>query len=244
MTQAEKEFIQYMKDVKSEIIPYTCSNIKKIRIGLPGDGGYVIGDLPISDGLFSYGCDDNIKFERAYHEKYGSHCWVFDHTIDGITNKPDYITFFKQGVGPTKTKELDTIDNQVGNRDCKNFFAQIDIEGYEWLILKDSKKLLEFSQVIIEFHMRVQLPSHHIIETLKHMNKYFVCIHVHGNNCPLQPWLDINLPCVFECTYIRKDLVTDAKIDDASYPIEGLDYPNSPYFPDLPLTWWKNIGIQ
>ena len=239
MTAEEKEFIQYMRDVKSELVPHTCSNIKKIRIGVPGDGGYVIGDLPSSNGLFSYGCDDNIRFERAYHEKYGAHCWVFDHTIKGITDKPDFITFYKQGVGPQKTAELDTIDNQVGDRDCSNLFAQIDIEGYEWITLKDSKKLVEFSQVIVEFHMRAQLPRSYILDTLRHMNKHFVCIHIHGNNCPLQPWLDINLPQVFECTYIRKDLVADAAPDMAQYPIEGLDYPNSSAFPDLPLVWWK-----
>ena len=235
MSQDEKMFIQFMKAVKSKVVPHV-TNIQKVRIGEPGDGGYVIGNLPHSDGLFSYGSDDNIKFERAYHEKYGAPCWVYDHTIEGITNKPDYITFFKQGVGPEKTDVLDTIDNQVGDRDCSNLFAQIDIEGYEWITCARSEKLKKFAQVIIEFHMT---PSIEVIQTLDYMNKHFVCVHVHGNNCPLEPWFDINLPKVFECTYVRRDLVTFQEVDTRQYPVQGLDYPNSPDFPDLPLTWWQ-----
>lgn len=238
MTEHEKKFIQEMKDLKSELVPYK-TNFEKIRIGVPGDGGYVICNLPTSDGLFSYGCDDNIRFERAYYDKYKAPCWVYDHTIDGITDKPDYITFFKQGVGQSKTDTLDTIDNQVGDKDCSNLFAQIDIEGYEWITMMYSNKLKEFSQVIVEFHMNVRIPREMCIETLKYMNKHFVCVHIHGNNCPLQPWLDINLPAVFECTYVRRDLVTSMEIDTQQYPLKDLDFPNSPDFPDLPLTWWQ-----
>lgn len=237
MSREEKDFIQYMRDVKAELVPYV-TNWEKIRIGVPGDGGYVIANLPTSSGLFSYGCDDNIRFERAYHATYGAPCWVFDHTIEGITDKPEYITFFKQGVGPYKTAELDTIDAQVGDRDCSTLFAQIDIEGYEWLTLKDSRRLKEFAQVIVEFHMAVNVPRSIILETLRYMNEHFVCVHIHGNNCPLQPWLDISLPRVFECTYVRRDLVTESRVDTRVYPLEGLDFPNSPDFPDLPLTWW------
>ena len=236
MTASENQFISDMKNIKLELVPYE-TNLEKIRIGVAGDGGYVINNIEKSDGLFSYGCDDNIKFEKAYHEKYGATCWVYDHTIDGITNCPDYITFFKQGVGPKKTDVLDTFDNQIGDRDCSNMFAQIDIEGYEWITLKDSVKIKEFAQLIIEFHISMQMPCPIMIDTLKFLNKYFVCTHIHGNNCPLQPWIDINLPRVFECTYVRNDLITWKKVDIRPYPLD-IDFPNSSNFPDLPLTWW------
>ena len=238
MSESEKVFIQFMKDIKSRLVP-NVTNFEKIRIGVPGDGGYVIADLPFSDGLFSYGSDDNIRFERAYHEKYNAPCWVYDHTINGITDKPDYITFFKQGVGPEKTDVLDTIDNQVGDRECSNLFAQIDIEGYEWFVFTGSKKLKQFAQVIVEYHMSPQIHPKLILETLDYMNEHFICVHIHGNNCPLQPWYDINLPRVFECTYVRKDLVTEWSPDLVPYPLPNLDFPNSPDFPDLPMGWWQ-----
>ena len=244
MTQYEKEILNIMKLIKNEIVPYT-TNFNKIRLGEIGDGGYVICDGIPSDGLYSYGSDDNIKFEKAFHDKYDKECWVYDHTIPGITNKPDYIHFFKQGVSNETTHELDTIDNQVtknGHTDCRNMFAQIDIEGYEWIVLSSSNKLKEFAQVLVEFHLPSEIGTHKkiILDTLRYMNKHFTCVHVHGNNSLLQPWMDHGLPRVFECTYIRKNLVTYCDIDYQSYPNKIIDTANSSDRPDLPLTWWHH----
>jgi hypothetical protein len=232
-----------MKHIKKELVPHK-TNFPKIRLGAPGDGGYVICDGIPSDGLYSYGSNDNIKFEKVYNEKYNKDCWVYDHTIEGITDKPDFVHFFKQGVSNTTTPELDTIDNQVarnGHTDCRNMFAQIDIEGYEWISLTCSEKLKEFAQVLIEFHMpNDSLRAYPmILDTLRYMTEHFVCVHIHGNNWPLRPWYDYDLPCVFECTYVRKDLVTHMEVDYDSYPVKGLDSPNSDEKPDLPLTWWQ-----
>jgi glycosyltransferase involved in cell wall biosynthesis len=247
MTQPEKDFLRILKLIKKEVIPYT-TNFTKIRLGELGDGGYAICDGIPSSGLYSYGSDDNIKFEVAYHAKYGKECWVYDHTIPGITNKPDYIHFFKQGVSNATTGELDTIDNQVvrnGHEDCRTMFAQIDIEGYEWIVLKSSEKIKEFAQVLVEFHMPRNIWMHRdaVLETLRFMNKHFVCVHVHGNNSLLQPWFDHDFPLTFECTYVRRDLVTHMTIDYQQYPIHGLDTPNSWDRPDLPLTWWHHNKV-
>jgi glycosyltransferase involved in cell wall biosynthesis len=245
MAEEHKPFFRVMKAIKNEVIPYK-TNLKKIRIGGANDGGYVICDGIQSDGLYSYGSENNIKFEKAFHQKYGKDCWVYDHTIEGITDKPDYVHFFKQGVSNRMTAELDTIDNQVarnGHTDCSKMFAQIDIEGYEWISLTVSEKIKEFAQVLLEFHVptdNIMQAAGFILETLTFLNKYFICVHVHGNNCPLRPWADHNLPGVFECTYVRRDLVKTHEIDYQEYPINGLDLPNSPDRPDLPLNWWHH----
>ena len=244
MTQYEKDFLRVLRLIKKEVIPYK-TNFTKMRIGEFGDGGYAICDGIPSSGLYSYGSDDNIKFEVAYHDKYGKDCWVYDHTIPGITNKPEYIHFFKQGVSHEKTHELDTIDNQVagnGHIDCREMFAQIDIEGYEWTVLSSSKKLKEFAQVLVEFHMPRDIVRFfpQVLKTLRYMNEHFICVHVHGNNSLLQPWLDHDFPVTFECTYVRRDLVTTSEIDYQAYPIPGIDTANSWDRPDLPLTWWHH----
>jgi glycosyltransferase involved in cell wall biosynthesis len=237
-----------MRLIKKEVVPYK-TNLTKIRIGEFGDGGYAICDGIPSSGLYSYGSDDNIKFEVAYHAKYGKDCWVYDHTIPGITNKPDYIHFFKQGVSHEKTSELDTIDNQVaknGHTDCREMFAQIDIEGYEWTVLSSSTKLKEFAQVLVEFHMPRDIVRFfpQVLTTLRYMNEHFICVHVHGNNSLLQPWLDHDFPVTFECTYVRKDLVTSSEIDYQAYPVPVLDTANSWDRPDLPLTWWHHNQVR
>jgi len=250
----DEVFLEIMKNIKSKLIPYK-TNFNKIRFGKPGDGGYVICDLPESDGLYSYGSNDLIEFEKEFYKKYGKPSYVYDHTINGITDKPDYIHFFKQGVSYEKTHDMDTIDNQIatnGHTDCSKMVAQIDIEGWEWTVLTASTKIKEFSQVIIEYHFNgggttgnpwfILQRYNDILKTLYFMDEHFVCVHVHGNNSPaISTWVDINFPSVLECTYIRKDLVTHKEIDMQPYPIPGMDFPNNKNLPDMPLTWWKTV---
>lgn len=243
MTELEKRFLRCMRELKSEIIPYK-TNLKKIRIGEPGDGGYVVCELPGYDCLYSYGSEDNIMFEKGFHKLYEKDCYVYDHTIDGITDKPDYIHFFKEGVSSVTSHNMDTIDNHIsknGHDDNTNLFMQMDIEGHEWHTLVNCKKIKNFSQLVIEFH----IPNNNflglyenILKVFKFVNENFICVHIHGNNCPLQPWFDHNLPRYLECTYVRKDLVSEYEIEKVPYPLDNLDEPNSNDRPDLPLNWW------
>jgi hypothetical protein len=248
MTEVEKKFLKLCRELKPHIVPHK-TNLKKIRIGEPGDGGYVVCELPGYDCLYSYGSDDNIKFERGFYDLYGKDCYVYDHTIDGITNKPDYIHFFKEGVSSQKTHEVDTIDNHIiknGHTDKTNLFMQMDIEGHEWHSLLACNYLKNFSQLVIEFHISNNNFFgfyENILETFKRLNNEFVCVHIHGNNCLLQPWFDHNLPRTFECTYVRKDLVGEYEIDMRAYPLDGLDEPNSNDRPDLPLNWWITESV-
>ena len=243
MTEFEKGFLKFCDLLKSKLVPVKTEH-PKIRIGEFGDGGYVCVDLYDYDYLYSLGSDDNIKFEKSFYEKYNKQCFVYDHTIDSITNKPDYIHFFKKGVGPQTTLELDTFDNLIlknGHSHKQNMMAQIDIEGYEWAILKTTNLINNFSQIIIEFHIPPNClqVSDHILSTLDFMNERFYIVHIHGNNCLLSPWLDINLPRVFEVTYVRKDLVKEPSLETETFPIEGLDTPNDVSKPDMTLNWWS-----
>jgi len=243
MNEIEKQFLDSCNNVKRHITPYK-TNLKKIRIGDEADGGYVLADLDTYDALYSYGSNDQIGFEKSFYEKYGKQCYTYDHTIDGITDKPDYINFFKEGVNDVKTEDMDTIDSHIeknGHIECKNLLAQIDIEGGEWNIFNNVKYLTNFSQMVIEFHMYTIdfIRKRHIIDyVFSKINKDFVCIHVHGNNGPVRPWLDVNLPLIFECTFLRKDLVKNIEVEPATFPIKGLDFPNNIDRPDLTLNFW------
>jgi len=167
--------------------------------------------------------------------------------VDSITNKPDYLHFFKEGVSDHKTHNMDTIDNHViknGHIKCKNLFAQIDIEGSEWNILNSKFKTIDnFSQIVIEFHLPLNPQQIIQMESIfdyvfSFMNTRFICTHVHANNSPVQPWLDTNFPRIFEVTYVRKDLITTREIEDESYPINGLDFTCAPGRADLKLDYW------
>lgn len=232
MTEQEKAFLKYAEDVKKRLVPYK-TDIPKIRLGEDGDGGYVCADLDTHDCLYSFGSDDNIRFENAFYKKYEKPSYVYDHTIDSITNKPDHIHFFKRGILERNT--IDCLIEDNGHTGCKNLCLQCDIEGWEWRTLRWAKYLKNFSQMVIEFHMAW---SQDVLETLDRLNEDFVMVHIHGNNSLLRPWFDVNLPCVFEVTYVRKDLVKTMEVDYGDYPTE-LDAPNSCDRPDMDLKWWK-----
>lgn len=242
----EKKFIDTCSLLKKSIVPHK-TNLSKVRVGKKGDGGYVICELGNTyDALYSYGSDDNITFEKSFHEKYQANCYVYDHTIDGITDKPDYITFFKEGVASEPRHQLDTIDNHImrnGHFNSKNLIAQIDVEGAEWFLFNENFRYLEnFSQLIIEFHIfrDVTLYEEVIKKTFEILNDKFVCVHIHANNCLLSPWIDANFPRAFEVTYVRKDLISSSEIEPNPLPDSDLDASSDPTRPPLVLDYWLN----
>lgn len=244
-------FIKVCDKLRAYVRPQK-TNLRKIRIGNARDGGYVVCEgLPAYDALYSYGSDDQITFEKEFHGLYGTDAYVYDHTIDGITDRPPYIRFFKEGVSESKTPFTDTIDSHVrrnGHAACENLFAQIDIEGFEWSVLDERCETIgSFSQVVVEFHlpldpMTVLRMEHMFDAVFTFMNERFVCAHVHANNSPVQPWLDANFPRIFEVTYVRKDLATVTGPEDVAYPVPGLDFTCDPSRADLTLDYWLKVS--
>lgn len=240
--EATRLFLDMCRRLKRYVKPYR-TNLKKIRFGDSFDGGYVIADLDDYDALYSYGSNDEIYFENAFHDKYKKPSYVYDHTIDKITNKPSHIHFFKEGVSHTKEKNMNTIDAHIennGHTNNTNLMAQIDVEGAEWRSLPVCKHIKNFKQLVIEFHLNGNILQYtdDIDRVFQYLNEHFVCIHVHGNNYPINPWLDNNFPRVFEVTYVRKDVVTTIEPETEPYPIKGLDKPNYKGRPDLPIDYY------
>ncbi len=81
-----------------------------------------------------------------------------------------------------------------------------------------------------------------IEQVFEKLNENFVCIHINGTKGPLQPWLDGNFPRVFECSFVRKDLIETMEIEPGTFPIAGLDYATDISRPDLRLDYWHTIN--
>lgn len=83
----------------------------------------------------------------------------------------------------------------------------MDIEGYEinWVRNIPDNYLKKIDQMVIEFHS-------YNIECLDKLNKYFILIHLHGNNCG--------------CTTLRNGKII--------YELLELTYLNKKYFTDNP----------
>lgn len=238
MDENHKIFFEFMRKLKKFFVPYKYK--KKVRIGEGGDGGYVIADIPC-EYCYSYGCDDNILFEKGLYENYGTHSYTYDHTIQGITNKPDYITFKREGIAFMKTHDCDTLESHVSGHDhSSKKILKMDVEFAEWAVFHSTKiEILEkFDQIVVEFHFYMLEDS--MLEVMEKLTSKFKIIHMHANPYPINPYIDIEFPKVIEVTFLRDDLFTDDELEvdmESVFPDPDLDPVYPIQFPEL--KWWK-----
>jgi hypothetical protein len=219
-----EEWLNLVERIKDVLVPH-ISPINKIRIGSDADGGYVIADLPV-DECYSYGSNDEISFEVAMYEKYGCKSWTYDHTIDGITNKPDYITFKKEGISSIKTNDCNTLKSHLKENKSKGMLMlKMDIEFSEWDVLYNiNDGVLDlFDQIVIELHffkLHMEMP-----DVIKKLQNNFTIIHLHANPHQTSPFLDWELPRVLELTLLNNRFWTTEKVKDtiSQFPDPNLD---------------------
>ena len=223
----------------------------KLRIGKNNDGGYVISNLPGEYDLFiSGGISNDISFEENFLNIFPNlKCIAFDGTINYLPKKNNNIDFIKKNLGDTNSFDTSNLDEYI----CvnKNIFMKIDIEGHEFKLLPSiikSDKMINIKQLIIEIHSPADIdkfPNYFkglsfvdnnlMFNMFSEINKTHTLVHLHANNgCLMQQINGINLPHVFELTYIRNDFVTTKILNTESLPTK-LDMPNIISKPDYEL---------
>jgi hypothetical protein len=203
----------------------------KLRIGKHNDGGYIIANIPNIkySCLLSGGISNDISFEEEFIKKYEIECYAFDGTIKSLP-KQSTIKFTKKNIGD-KNDDLTTNIHEFLNSN-ENVFVKMDIEGgeFSWLKSLSETQMDNISQICIEFHFPF---SHDII---KKFNNH-VMIHFHGNNCcGTRMFKGVQIPNVFECTYIHKKYVTE-KIKNSDPIPSSLDMPNIYNRPEIMLNF-------
>lgn len=231
----------------------------KIRIGRKLDGGYIMLDnQKISyDLLLSCGISNDISFEDDFIDKYNIKCYAFDGTINSLPNTTKNIEFYKKNISNTNTETttnlLDIIDLH------ENIFLKMDIETneFQWIEILETKHLLKLGQIVIEFHFvhnnnvdnlftRLSFPIsiERRINCLKKIQKTHYLVHLHANNCcGTMIYNGINVPNVFECTYIRKDLCNNLEYGTDNIPNILLDYKNVNYNDEIKLSGYPYSNI-
>lgn len=207
----------------------------KIRLGRGGDGGYVILDLPgiKYSCLVGAGIAGDCSFETAFLDRYGDMPAVgVDGTLEGKFPAEPRVTFVPVNVGnqPGETMLLEYLQDE------ENAFLKMDIEWAEWNWLQaiPPPVLARVAQVVLELHA----PFHFgLVRKLAETHKL---VHVHANNyIGAAPFLDVGgvqIPQVFETTWVRKDLAGECRLN--TDPIPGpCDMPNNPNAPDILITW-------
>ena len=204
------------------------SPFPKIRLGKDYDGGYIMVDIPNIkyDILLSGGILNDISFEEDFIKKYtDAKCIAFDGSIDKLPKQNDDITFIKKYIGYKNSK---TYTNMYDYIDSNNsIFIKMDIEGGEipWIESLHDNQINKFDQIVIEFHCPF---SDKEIDVFDKINKNHILVHFHGNNCcGLRVHKGVNIPNIFECTYLHKKYFNcEPELNKDLIP-SSLDMPNT-----------------
>lgn len=193
-----------------EVLSVYKSPYPKLRLGRDGDGGYIIVDVPNVNYklLISGGISDDISFEKDFSNKFkDAKIFAFDGEINDLPEKNDNITFINKNIGFENSEKITNIHDIINTND--SFFVKMDIEGGEvsWIKSLNKEQLNKFEQIVMEFHFPF---SDNEIDIFDKINENHYLIHFHANNCcGVINHKGVNIPNVFECTYLHKKYFTD-----------------------------------
>jgi hypothetical protein len=185
----------------------TCytSPFTKIRVGKDYDGGYIIADIPNINysTILAGGILDDISFEEQFISKFPNiKCYAFDGTIPNLPRPNNKIQFIRKNIGFENNENVTNLHEIIDEND--NIFIKMDIEGgeIEWIKSLSDEQMNKFEQIVMEFHFPF---TDYEIDVFEKINTSHYLIHFHGNNCcGVRNHRGVNIPNVFECTYLHK----------------------------------------
>jgi Methyltransferase FkbM domain len=217
-----------------------------IRVGGPGDGGYLVpDDLDGITACFSPGVSNVATFE-ADLAKRGIECFLADYSVDSAPLSSPRIHFEKKFIAATNDDTHMRLETWI-NRHASgsgDLLLQMDIEDGEYEVLLDtsSEVLSRFRIMVIEFHylhaLFDRLGSVLIKFVFQKILNNFVVLHIHPNNAwSIRKLDEIEIPPVMEFTFYRKDRALS--LQAATHFPHPLDCVNDQSVPDvvLPSAW-------
>ena len=235
-----KEFLQNI----SKVLKLTQPRIAKIpltRIGINGDGGYVVGEVSQSKLCLNLGVGIEVSADLdLISQNFKIH--AYDGSVTNpLPNEPMF-NFIQKNIGYSKdsgvTITLQEIFSEYPELEHLDLLM-LDIEGNEHQVLNEELAfIIKAKQIVIEFHGLELLAdseySKNLIRALSKLSETHYPIHVHANNSGgTLPLGGANWPTILEVTFLRKEFC----INDLNYgPFPGpLDYPNVDLRPDIDL---------
>lgn len=224
--------------------------IQLLRIGKANDGGYVIpvAAMQKASAVLGYGISTDISFETAASSLFGLPSYGFDCTCPPVYSSLSLFHFIPQCIGShaslvNRPKEgFSSFSEQIeilGLQEEK-LFVKMDIEGSEYETLPDIlEKAPLITGIALEIHFMQDNEIVKALDLLQRLNKDFVLIHLHGNNCcDLSRYFVTGnsrgmIPRVLELTYINRNLVQSYKVSPNQAHPTALDMPNDPSRKDV-----------
>jgi hypothetical protein len=163
-------------------------------------------------------------------------------------------TFKKKWLDVEGAADSITLENWVNELEPNSgdLILQMDLEGAEYrnLLACSDSTLERFRIIVIELHDLGSIQSSSKYEAklgalLKKLEKFFVCVHAHPNNCCgdfYVPEYGANIPNIIEATFLRKDRI-NLKSNKIVAPVlpHPLDVKNVSQNPPLFLNeYWLN----
>lgn len=224
-----------------------------LRLGNKYDGGYIVADdaCKESDVLLGYGIDHDISFEESFSERYKKPSYGFDCGEIGISPKSDLFHFIPQCIGTdqflktksTSSGNISSFSSQIKtlNLSRKKIFLKMDIEGAEYEVFDDILKHNEnITSIVLEIHFGIRGQETKALDLITRLNKDFVLVHLHANNCCLEAFVAPNadgfVSKVLELTYVNKRLISKYELHENQSHPTSLDFPNTSGIGDYKFT--------
>ena len=245
------------KDQISEIVRLfkpQHTGLDLVRIGGDGDGGYLVpDDFKGIKYCFSPGVSTIANFEDQLAQDYGIKSFLADASVDKPPLDNEFFDFQKKFLGTQDDDSHIKLSSWMDKKLPKSFnddlLLQMDIEGAEFDVLIESsiETLRKFRIMVIEFHSMHMIfgacSSQLLKPLMEKLSSDFVVAHIHPNNCcGIASFKGIEVPPVFEVTFLRKDrLKKTGRRKEISLP-HPLDQKNVSAHKEIimPDIWFKD----
>jgi len=246
---------------------YQLDVSNKFRLGVPSDGGYVVGVPPPNGGgeaeydcYISAGVSTEESFTRDFIARFGgggggggcdlseANCFAFDGTIASYpVQYTDKITFFKKNIGGGEVDSDSETNLLFLLNTYSRVFLKMDIEGgeYPWLLRMSLDDLRKIKQLVIEFHGITGdgwgCSYNDKVRCLAKLAETHYIVHAHGNN---HSHTLHKIPDVIELTCILKSCWADGEapvLNTTPLPVAGLDFPNMRWRGDYDLNLYPFV---
>ena len=231
-----------MRVVLRLLRPQRAKGFAKVRLGQPGDGGYVcVDDFRGLDIALSLGINDDVSWDRDAAER-GLTIHQFDHTVDDPAPDDHRMIFSKTMIsseaGPGKATLAHLIQAHDKGAARPNMILKMDIEGCEWEAIEatSADELSRFSQIVCELHYFQGLAEpdyrRRIYDGLRKLHQHYGLVHVHANIVGgISNVGNVIFPNVLEATFANR-AIYDLEDTDELFP-SPLDICCDPGQPDL-----------
>lgn len=232
----------------SAFTPMRPIGFRKIRVGGPADGGYVmIDDFPGCPICYSLGIGGDVSWDLDMASR-NAIVYQYDPTVERPPTQHSSFRFFRLGIGDRDDNGgVTTIAGALaanGHRDDHGLILKMDIEDSEWSVIEATPEccLAQFSQIVVEYHGLARMQDGRWAAgaeaVLRKILRTHLPIHVHGNNWGQYVLVQgVPVPDVLEVTYASRACYSFSDSNEI-YP-SPLDRPCKAGIPDLFLGSFK-----